>query len=177
MYIRLRVKYPLFLPDFNETWIFSTYFRKKIFKYQVSRKFVQWERSCYMRERQTDGGTSLFAILRTCLIKINATDLDMFDLHFKHSNIKLQKTDEPVAQVQQQMVSLKYSATGVHCASAPITLASTRHRVPSGDCYYGVAKAGDTLSSRNVSSHHVLRFIFNSFPISSHALALICWSL
>jgi hypothetical protein len=31
------------------------------------------------------------------------------------------------------------------------------------------AKAGDTLSSR-----HVLRFIFNSFLISSHALALIC---
>jgi hypothetical protein len=38
-------------------------------------------------------------------------------------------------------------------------------------------KAGDTLSSRHVSSHHVLRFIFNSFPISYHALALTCWSL
>jgi hypothetical protein len=30
-------------------------------------------------------------------------------------------------------------------------------------------KVGDTLSSR-----HVLRFIFNSFPIYSHVLALIC---
>jgi len=28
MYIGLHVKYPLFLSDFNDTWIFSTYFRK-----------------------------------------------------------------------------------------------------------------------------------------------------
>jgi len=29
-YIGLHVKYPLFLSDFNETWIFSTYFHKSI---------------------------------------------------------------------------------------------------------------------------------------------------
>jgi len=28
MYISLHVKYPLFLSDFNETWIFSTLFGK-----------------------------------------------------------------------------------------------------------------------------------------------------
>ena len=28
MYIGLHVKYPLFLSDFNETWIFSKVFRK-----------------------------------------------------------------------------------------------------------------------------------------------------
>jgi hypothetical protein len=31
---RIRVKYPLFLSNFNETWIFWTYIRKKL-KYKV----------------------------------------------------------------------------------------------------------------------------------------------
>jgi len=53
MYIGRHVKYPLFLSDFSETLFFSTDFRK-IFKYQISWKSVQWDPSCFMR---TDGQT------------------------------------------------------------------------------------------------------------------------
>jgi len=35
----LHVKYLLFLPDFKETWVFPTEFRK-IVKYKISRKSV-----------------------------------------------------------------------------------------------------------------------------------------
>ena len=66
LYIGLRVKYRLFFSDFNETWIFSTDFRK-ILKYQVSWKSVQWKPSCSFR---TSGQTwSLFAVLLTHLKK------------------------------------------------------------------------------------------------------------
>jgi len=55
----LHVKYLLFLPDFNETWIFSTGFRK-ILKYQISRKSFHWEPICSMR---TDGRTDFTKLI------------------------------------------------------------------------------------------------------------------
>jgi hypothetical protein len=64
MYIGLHVKYPLFLSDNNKTWIFSADFRK-VLKYQISRKSVQWEQSCSMRpDRRTDM-TKLIVAFRT----------------------------------------------------------------------------------------------------------------
>jgi len=39
MYIGLHVKYPLFLPDCNESWILLTDLKKKILKFQFFMKF------------------------------------------------------------------------------------------------------------------------------------------
>ena len=73
MYVHLQVKYPLFLPDVNETCIFTTDFRK-VHLYQNSWKSVEWVvgllRAHGRTERQA-GRTNLivaFAILRTRLI-------------------------------------------------------------------------------------------------------------
>jgi len=44
MYIGLRVKYPLFHVWFNETWISSTGFFRKILKYQINENPFSWKR-------------------------------------------------------------------------------------------------------------------------------------
>jgi len=55
------VMYPLFFPDFIETWIFSTSFPKTL-KYQISWKSVQWEPSFSMR---TDGRRDMTKLIVT----------------------------------------------------------------------------------------------------------------
>ena len=63
MYKTLRVKYPLFLSGFNETRIIAISIRK-ILKYQISRKSVQWEQSCSMRMVSLTDMTKLMVVYR-----------------------------------------------------------------------------------------------------------------
>ena len=48
MCVRLRIKYLLFLSDFNETWNFLDRFLEKNLRYQILSKSVRWETSVSM---------------------------------------------------------------------------------------------------------------------------------
>jgi len=69
MYISLHAKYPLFLRDFGETWIFSTDFRKKYSNIKFHEKSVQWEPSCSCgrTHRHDEANNRFSAILQTRL--------------------------------------------------------------------------------------------------------------
>jgi len=63
IYIGLHVKCPSFLSDFNETSISSTDFRK-ILKYHISWKSVQYEPSCSMQTNaRIDGHTHMMELI------------------------------------------------------------------------------------------------------------------
>jgi hypothetical protein len=78
MYITVHVECPLFLWDFSETWIFSIDLRK-IIKYRILSKFVQWEPSCFMRtDGQTDRQTDMTKLVVTLRSFANAPKNDTF---------------------------------------------------------------------------------------------------
>jgi len=52
--------------DINETWIFSTYFRK-ILKYQISWKSVQWEPSSSTQTEEQTDMTKLIVTFGNCV--------------------------------------------------------------------------------------------------------------
>jgi len=59
----LHVKYPSFLSDCKETWIYVTEFRKVV-KQKISWKNVQWEPSCSIRtDRQMDGRIGMMKLI------------------------------------------------------------------------------------------------------------------
>jgi hypothetical protein len=62
MYIGLRVKYPLYSSDFNETWILMTDFRK-LLKYKISWKSLQWQPISMLADKRTDRQTDMMKLI------------------------------------------------------------------------------------------------------------------
>ena len=79
-YIGLHVKCQLFLSDCDETWICYTGFRK-VLKFEISWKSIQWGPSCSMR---TDG--------RTGMTKVIIAKFHCFTVHFFITNVSLVPT-------------------------------------------------------------------------------------
>ena len=65
--VSLHIKYPLFLPDFNEPWIFQSDFRK-ILKYKISRKSVLWKPGCSMQTDTTALGVAFRNFAKTFVV-------------------------------------------------------------------------------------------------------------
>ena len=88
-YIGLQVKHLTFLSYFNQTFIFSTVFRKNT-AHKISRKSVQWEPSCSML---TDGQ-------QTGMTKLRVAFRNFANAHKTFVCISLKKTGKKKCVVQ-----------------------------------------------------------------------------
>ena len=76
-YLGIHVKFPIFLSDFKETWIFPTYFNRAV-HYKISRIFFRWASGFSMRtEEQTDGTNISFTELSNRAQKLDGTLFNM----------------------------------------------------------------------------------------------------
>jgi hypothetical protein len=76
-YFGIHVKFPIFLSEFKETWIFPTFFNRSV-QYKISRIFFPWASSCSIRrEGQTDDTNISFPELRNRAQNLDRTIFDM----------------------------------------------------------------------------------------------------
>jgi hypothetical protein len=114
IYIGLHAKYPLFLSDFNATRIFSTDFRK-ILKYEISRKSIQWETSC---SKRTDGHmTKLIIAFRSFAKETNYSTSQRSCSSTNYSTSQRSCSSTNYSTSQRSCSSTNYSTSQRICSS------------------------------------------------------------
>jgi len=113
IYIGIHVKCPLFLSDFNETWILLTNFWK-IHKYQILWISVKWEPCCSIRtdgqtDRQTDMTKLIVAVHNFANVPKNAplTELQLSNSPSKKDSLKCWLSNMPVLHEWGEMFILE----------------------------------------------------------------------
>jgi hypothetical protein len=82
MHIDLHLNCQLFSSDFNETWIFPSYCRK-VLKYKISWKSVQWKPSYSLRSEMTKlivAFHSFAEALKNIIMSVSEGEMNVDDL-------------------------------------------------------------------------------------------------
>jgi hypothetical protein len=81
MWKHLHVNYPLFVSDFNATWVSWRDFRKRNLKYEVSSQFVSWAAESFHADRWTDVRTYITKLIVAYRCFANAPKNSSFCSH------------------------------------------------------------------------------------------------